>query len=146
MVEGDPELHCRFFDEPYTNIYPMRGGSHKARALKFEICHRTAVCSPVFVEQHNLEMFAALPEDSHFHYVSVSAFLQNVDAPCMLCVLLPPMFAYYSSAFGDNAPRLGHSLLEISMTWFTIMSFVCCSGCALRRNRFVYVCSPSSVS
>lgn len=43
----------------------------------------------------------------------------------MLCEPSSPMLAYYSIAFGDNAPRFGHQLLETATTEFTIMSFVC---------------------
>lgn len=43
----------------------------------------------------------------------------------MLRVPLPPMFAYYSSAFGDTAQRLRHLLLKTAITEFTIMSLGC---------------------
>lgn len=43
----------------------------------------------------------------------------------MLCVQSPLMFAYYSSAFGNNALQFGHLLFETVMIEFTVMWFVC---------------------
>lgn len=43
----------------------------------------------------------------------------------MLCVLLPPMFAYHFGTFGDKDQRFGHLLLAKALIGFTIMAFVC---------------------
>lgn len=47
---GDPELQWWFSDKPYTNMYLMRGDSHRTRAPEFETYQRTAVHNPIFVE------------------------------------------------------------------------------------------------
>lgn len=43
----------------------------------------------------------------------------------MLRVPSPPIFAYYSSAFGDTARRFGHLSLKATLTDITVMSFTC---------------------
>lgn len=125
VTEGDLELQCWFFDKPYTSMYLMPGGTHRTRALKFEIRHWTAVRNQVFVRLHNLEMFAARSNNCHLHYIAVPAFWRYWEALRVLCVPSPPMSAYYLSAFGDNAKRFGYLLLKAAMTKFTIMLFVC---------------------
>lgn len=52
-------------------------------------------------------------------------FLKNWDAPCILCLLSPPMFAYDLSTFSDNARRFVYLLPETAMIEITIMFFVC---------------------
>lgn len=42
-------LRCWFVHKAYTNMYLMSGGMYVTCALKSKLCHRTAVCSPVFV-------------------------------------------------------------------------------------------------
>lgn len=42
-AKGDQEQMCWFIDNPYTNMYMRRGGTHRTQALKFEICRRTSV-------------------------------------------------------------------------------------------------------
>lgn len=117
----------------YTNMLLMRGGSQCSRALELEIRRRTAVRNLTIVEWHNLEMFAAPPKDQHLHYMSVPAFRQTTEPPRMLCMRSPPLFASYSSTFGNNPLRFGHLLIETAMTKFTIMSFVCFVRCCNQR-------------
>lgn len=41
----------------------------------------------------------------------------------MLCVIPPPIFAYYSSGSGDNTHRFDHSQLEMEAKELTTMFF-----------------------
>lgn len=128
VAEGDPGLQSWFFEKSYTSVYYIRSGTHQARNLRnleFEICDRAAMHNSVFVGWHNLVTFALPPKNCHRRFVTVPAFWQNSVAHRMLCVWTPFMFAYYSSAFGDNGLSFSHSLLETTMTQLTIMSFVC---------------------
>lgn len=43
----------------------------------------------------------------------------------MLCLPVPPVFAYQSEIFGDEDYRFGHVLRETAVTEFIIMTFVC---------------------
>lgn len=61
VAEDDPRLQRWFFDKPYMNLYLVHGGTHRTKALKIEVCQRTAVHNPMFVEWHNLKMFAVPP-------------------------------------------------------------------------------------
>lgn len=94
------------------------------RVLEFEIRQRTAVRNRIFVVWHNLEMFTGLLKDCYRRYDSVSAFWQNREAFCVLCIPASPMFVKYWSAFGDNARLFGNLLLETKMTEVSIMFFV----------------------
>lgn len=58
VTKGDPELHCSFLDKPCTNMYAMRGETHRTKALEFEIRQRTEVRNQIFVGWHDFEMFA----------------------------------------------------------------------------------------
>lgn len=105
-------------------MYLIREGTPHKRALEFEISHRTAGRNPIFVRWHTLQMVAVPPKDRYRHYVAVPAFCQNWKAHRILCVPPPPLFVYFYIAFGDNAQRYGHLLLETAITKFRIMSFV----------------------
>lgn len=48
-AERDLELQSLFFKKPYTNMDLTRAGSHRIRALKFEICQRAAVRKLIFL-------------------------------------------------------------------------------------------------
>lgn len=63
VVEGDPELECCFLNKLYTDLYMMRGGNYLTRVLELKICQNAAVCNLIFVEWHNLVIFAVLPKD-----------------------------------------------------------------------------------
>lgn len=121
VAEGAPGVQCWFPDKPLNKMYLMRGGTHRTRALEFKHRESTAVRNPQFVGWHDSEIFAVSPKDRHRHYVTVAVFWQNWEAHCMLCILLPPMFVYYSSAFGDSVQRFGYLLLETAITEFTFM-------------------------
>lgn len=125
VTEGDLGLQCWFINKPYTNTCPMRGGTHRTRALKFEISQWKAVSIPVPVGRHNLEMLAVSPRNRYCYYVSGLAFWGNCEANHVLCVPSPSTSAYYSSGFGDMAQRFGYLLPETAVTEFTILIYVC---------------------
>lgn len=124
-AERDPELKYWFIKKPYANMYLMRDGTHRTRALKTEIRHLTAVRNSIFVRWYNLRIFAVPPKDRHLHYVSAPAFLKIIEAHRILCVPSPPMFTYYSSAIGNNVQWFGHLLHTPAMAELTVMSPVC---------------------
>lgn len=130
VAEGDPGLQCWLFDELYTNMYFMCGGKHETSASKFESRWRTALCNSIFMGWQKLEMFAALPRDWYLHYVCVPSFWRKWYASHILCVQLPSMFAYESSAFGSSARRFGFLIIKTAKTKFTIVSFVCFIQCS----------------
>lgn len=70
-----------------------------------------------------MDIFAVPPKNRYRHYVFVSAFWQSWEGPLILSVPSPSIFAYYTSAFGDNFKWFGHLLLETTMTELTIVSF-----------------------
>lgn len=125
MTKEDLEPQCWLFDEPYTNMYLICGGTHRTRAVGIGTRHRVAVRYPIFVRWNNLTMFAVPRLNRYQYYVSVSAFWQNLEAPCIMCIPPHPIFAYYFRAFGETARLFGYLLLETAMTEFTIMYFVC---------------------
>lgn len=106
VAEEDSELKCWFYANRYTNMYSMRGATEWTQASAFETSHQMAVRNPIFVWWQYFEMFTILPKDQHLHYVSVRFFWQNIEEPRLLFVPPSPMFAQYSSTFGDNTPRL----------------------------------------
>lgn len=122
---GDLEIQCWLFDWSYTDTYLMCGETHRTRTLEAEICERAAVRNLIFAGCHNFETFAVLSKDSYCRYVSVSAFWGICEASRILCVSSPPIFAYYSSGFGDDTKRFGYLLLKTAITEFTIMFFAC---------------------
>lgn len=97
-------------------MYLFHGGTHRTRTLELKIRHRTAVCNPIFVVRHNLEIVAAPPKNFHRPYVSVHALLQNLEAHNMSCMQSLPIFAHYFTALGDDALRFGHMLHETPVT------------------------------
>lgn len=72
-----------------------------------------------------MELVAVPPKDRYCNYVSVRAFWRSWEVIRMLWVLSPPKFAYYASAYGENAQRFGYLLHETETTKFTVMFFVC---------------------
>lgn len=106
-------------------MYLMCGQTYRTKTLKSGISQTTAERSAILVGWHNLEMLAVPPKDRHRHYISVPSFLQYCVARGIFRVLSPPIFAYFSSAFGGRAKRLGYLLLESAMAEFTIMSSIC---------------------
>lgn len=118
-------LRCWFFDKPYPDMYLIRGGTHQTKVLEPKICQKTAVRNSIFSEWNNLETFAVSPKCRHHYYAMASAFRRNLDAHLMSCIPSSPMFAYYSRAFGNKAPRFDQLVLETAMTEFTVMFFVC---------------------
>lgn len=46
VIAKDPELKCGFFDKPFTGMYLMRGGTHRAQALELEVCHGWLCATP----------------------------------------------------------------------------------------------------
>lgn len=125
VAEGDPGHQCWFSGKPYTNMYLMLGCDYRRRASELKSRHMMGVRNPIIVEWLYLEMFAVPPKDRHLHYVLLLAFWQNVEAPCMLCLMSPPTSVCCLSDFGDKALRFGHLLFETAMTELTIMLFVC---------------------
>lgn len=85
-AEEDVGLQCWFSRQPYTSLYHMHGDTQWTRALEFDTSQGTAVCNPIFIEWHNLQIFAVSSEDRYRQYVSVSTLWQNWDANRMLCV------------------------------------------------------------
>lgn len=130
MADGDSGLRYWFLDKRYTNMYLMCGGTHQMKALKLEICQWTAARSLVFERWHNLELFAASPNNFFRHYVFVFAFLPNWAAPHNMCIPSLSMFVYCFSSFGYNAKRFGYLLLQTAMKESTIMFLVCFSQAA----------------
>lgn len=124
VIKEDLELQCWFFDKKYTIMYLVRGGTHCTRVLEFEICQRTAVRSQIYVRWHITDMSAIAPKDRRRHNVPVFALWRYWDAPHILCVPQPLMFAYYLRAFGGNVKTFGYLLLETATAEFTITSFV----------------------
>lgn len=120
---GNSELHCRFFEKPYTNTCLTQGSIHLTRVLELEIRNRTAVLNSIFVGWRNIEMFAVPSKDRPLRYVTVSFFWQNIVTPRLLCVPLLPKLAYSFSAFGGSEPPFGHLVVETATPQFTIMSF-----------------------
>lgn len=55
ITEGGPKLQRWHFDQPYTSMHLVRGGTHQTRALEFEICQKTSVRNSILVWLHNLE-------------------------------------------------------------------------------------------
>lgn len=100
--DEDPQLQSLFFDIPYSRNYLLHGGLHGTRTLGFEVWQRTTVCSPLFTGWHNLELFAVPPIERHRYYVQMTPSWRELEARHMLCVLTPPMFAYYLGAFGSK--------------------------------------------
>lgn len=106
-------------------MYLMRGGTHRTRALKFETRFRTAMCNRFFELWYELKTFVVLPINCHRLYVTMLVPCQKLEAQRMFCVPSPPMSASCFSAFGNNASRFGHLLLETAMTKFMIVLSVC---------------------
>lgn len=124
MAEGDPELRRWVFVKPYTNLYFLRGGTHRRRALKLGTCQKMAVRKPKCVSE-KLESVAVQAKKCNRHFVSVPTFRRNWKANGTLCVPFTLMFAYYFSAFSYNAQRIGFLLQGTAIKKFTIMSCTC---------------------
>lgn len=86
VAEGDPELQCWFLQRPFTSMYIISGGICRKRASELKVRHRTALRNLIFVEWHNLEMFAVIPKHGYQHYVIVLAFWHNLKSYHLLSV------------------------------------------------------------
>lgn len=113
--------------KPYTNMYAMRGETHRTKTLELVTRQRTALCNPIFAGWHNLEMLAVPTKDRYQQYESVPAFWRNWEASRILCVLSLSTPLYDYSLFGENAKRFIYLQLETAITELTIVFFVCFS-------------------
>lgn len=125
--EWDMELRYWLFDESYTNMYLLHGGTNRPRAIKTKVRQRTAVRNLVFGVRYHSKVLAALLTDHILYRITVVMILPNKRPLCVLWVPTPPMIAYYPNAFGDFAHWFGYSLLKaanMNLSFLSLFSFI----------------------
>lgn len=103
----------------------MHGGSNRTRTLKFEICQRPAVHIPIFCRLATPGAFCFTTKRAKSLQRSGSAVVARTRNCRILCVPIPPMFAYYSGAFENGGQAFIQLLWRTAIKVFMVMSFVC---------------------